>query len=223
MKKFLFIALFIAGFASIASAQEHHDYSEITYIRKKLKPVEPGYQSTVGVSFAYVTNSEFGGGPLLFEYIGGYRFNNTVFLGGGVGLGFSVSRPCIGHVSHEFQYYYGEDELCTAPIVGSGFAYRLFVNGRFYLSKTRLQPFLGAAIGFEGYKTGKAGSPTCRWRGDEDIYNQYHKDGHKAGFYAMPEVGLNYRISDRASAFFSIGYGAAVRGGALQIKLGATF
>uniref|UniRef100_UPI004056D0A6 hypothetical protein n=1 Tax=Alistipes sp. TaxID=1872444 RepID=UPI004056D0A6 len=89
---------------------------------------------------------------------------------------------------------------------------------RFYLSKTRLQPFLGAAIGFEGYKT--LNDIWREYRCEED---QYHKDGHKAGFYAMPEVGLNYRISDRTSAFFSIGYGAAVRGGALQIKLGVTF
>ncbi len=220
MKKFLFIALFIAGFASIASAQEHHDYSEITYIRKKIKPVEPGYQSTVGVSFALAGDND--SGVLLFEYIGGHRFNNTVFLGGGAGLGFSVARPRLGHVSHEYQYYYGEDEVCNTPIIGSGFAYRLFVNGRFYLSKTRLQPFLGAAIGFEGYKTETHKYASCKYR-DEDIYNQYHKDRHKAGFYAMPEVGLNYRISDRASAFFSIGYGAAVCGGALQIKLGATF
>uniref|UniRef100_UPI0040579AC8 hypothetical protein n=1 Tax=Alistipes sp. TaxID=1872444 RepID=UPI0040579AC8 len=181
MKKILFVALFIAGFASTTSAQQRHGYSQTTYIieeeqpkeRKKLKPVEPGYQSTVGVSFT--RGGGDGAGVLLFEYIGGYRFNNTVFLGGGIGLGFSLGHPRLETKSHEYQYYYGQDELCPICSEGEGFAYRLFVNGRFYLSKTRLQPFLGAAIGFEGYKT--LNDIWREYRCEED---QYHKDGHKA-------------------------------------------
>lgn len=172
MKKLLLAALFIIGMSSVASAQQKHGYSQTTYITekrapKKLAPVEPGYQSTVNIS------TSFGLGlvaPFL-EYIGGYRFNNTLFLGAGVGLG---------------------------SLEGDAFAYRLHVNGRFYLSKTRLQPFLGAAIGFEGYN-------------------------NKIGFYAMPEVGMNYRISNRTSAFLSIGYGATLCNSGLQVKVGATF
>lgn len=217
MKKLLLAALFIIGLSSVASAQQKHGYSQTTYITekkapKKLAPVEPGYQSTVSISCSFVHD----GNALFVEYIGGYRFNNTLFLGAGIGLGSSLEDSWIDEKSHAVDSYYRSE--CKSIIMATGFAYRLYVNGRCYLSKTRLQPFLGAAIGFEGYKTQD---------GYIDYYcmdtDYYHKDGHKAGFYAMPEVGLNYRISNRTSTFLSIGYGATICTSGLQVKLGATF
>lgn len=219
MKKLLLAALFIIGMSSVASAQQKHGYSQTTYITekrapKKLAPVEPGYQSTISISYSY--GSLAGGHVFFFEYIGGYRFNNTLFLGAGIGLGFTKNAPRLeGWKSHEYSYTNSWTHTCRGSIYGTGITYRLYVNGRFYLSKTRLQPFLGAAIGFEGYKTGPW------YDGCNDPY--YHEYGHKAGFYAMPEVGLNYRISNRTSAFLSIGYGATLCNSGLQVKVGATF
>lgn len=217
MKKLLLAALFIIGLSFVASAQQKHGYAQTTYITekkapKKLAPIEPGYQSTVNISGSYAPGI-VNGGALFFEYIGGYRFNNTLFLGAGVGLGFSLDHPWFGQESHR----YNSDRLCDYDLYASGVTYRLHVNGRFYLSKTRLQPFLGAAIGFEGYKIKEGGYIECY------DFNYHNKNGHKAGFYAMPEVGLNYRISNRTSAFLSIGYGATLCDSGLQIKLGATF
>lgn len=116
MKKLLLTALFIIGMSSVASAQQKHGYSQTTYITekrapKKLAPVEPGYQSSVSISPSYSVKAD--GLALFFEYIGGYRFNNTLFLGGGVGLGFTVNRPNLGSsVSHEYSAYYG-DRTCN--------------------------------------------------------------------------------------------------------------
>lgn len=220
MKKLLLAALFIIGLSSVASAQQKHGYSQTTYITekkapKKLAPVEPGYQSTVTISSSFWFG-EGQGNALFVEYIGGYRFNNTLFLGAGIGLGSSLDHPRLGEKSHVMD---NGNSRCNTSLYATGFAYRLYVNGRCYLSKTRLQPFLGAAIGFERYKTYDGLSYYDS--GCQDRY--YHKDGHKAGFYAMPEVGLNYRISSRTSAFLSIGYGATICASGLQVKLGATF
>ena len=56
------------------------------------------------------------------SYIAGYRFNNAVFVGGGVGFGYIASIA------------------------------RLFANAKFYLTKTRVKPFfdisVGGAIGY---------------------------------------------------------------------------
>lgn len=210
MKKLLLVLLLVVGVSSIAEAQQKYGYSQTTYIKKKRQPkeinaVEPGFQSIFDFSVT-IPKKDINGPVILADYVGGYRFNNTFFAGVGVGLGGGIDS------------YIGEGNCsaCNSEAIANKFAYRLYIQGRVYLSKTRLQPFLSASIGYENCRIDEFHS-SCQSRGI--VWSEYHD----YFLYAMPELGLNYRISDRTSAFLSVGYGATLKNGGLQIKLGTTF
>ena len=85
MKKILFIFAFLLLGATAVEAQLI-SYSQTTRIKqkKKLKPVEPGYQQTIAFTTSLGCNYEFF--PMGVVYEGGYRINNTFYLGAGVGF-----------------------------------------------------------------------------------------------------------------------------------------
>ena len=65
------------------------------------------------------------------NYIVGYRFNNCVFLGGGLGVSYEEITTS----------YYG---FSVEP---SEFQARLFLNAKFYLNKRRVQPYFDLSVG----------------------------------------------------------------------------
>lgn len=87
---------------------------------KKILPIEKGFEQSV----------ELGAGPALgddlcflsAEYIAGYRFNNTFFVGGGTGIEWET-----------------EDDSLAIPLYATTRAY--------FLPKSRWQPFVGLSLG----------------------------------------------------------------------------
>lgn len=83
-----------------------------------LKPITRGFESNITLG----VNTDIDDVFCTLEYIGGYRFNNLLFVGLGVGA----------HIEDE-DYY-------SIPI---------FAHARTYFSKTRWQPFIALSTGVE--------------------------------------------------------------------------
>ena len=84
--------------------------------KKTLSPTERGFEQSVEVGGFY-TDWFFIGA----KYIAGYRFNKTLFVGGGTGFEFAVW-----------------DGIATIPV---------FANAKAYIGNWRLTPFIGLSIG----------------------------------------------------------------------------
>ena len=84
--------------------------------KKNLAPTERGFEQSVEVGGFY-TDWFFIGA----KYIAGYRFNKTLFVGGGTGFEFAVW-----------------DGIATIPV---------FANAKAYIGNWRLTPFIGLSIG----------------------------------------------------------------------------
>ena len=84
--------------------------------KKTLAPTERGFEQYVEVGGFY-TDWFFIGA----KYIAGYRFNKTLFVGGGTGFEFAVW-----------------DGIATIPV---------FANAKAYIGNWRLTPFIGLSIG----------------------------------------------------------------------------
>lgn len=124
MKKIILLIATILFFATFTTNAQIISYSQtkITKVKKEKKP-RAGY-------FQQSAEMLFGGFSTVFEtganYIAGYRFNDRVFLGGGVGF---------SHTDIDGKEYDHYD--CFSLLQA-----RLFLNAKFYLTKTRAQPFL---------------------------------------------------------------------------------
>ena len=111
------------------------------------------------------------------EYIGGMRFSNLFFLGAGIGL--------------NFQSY--SDDLYTVKTkpYENLFAVPLYIHTRFYFTHTRCQPFLALSIGGQ----------VTTYKKMKDYDNGYNP----SCFMASTVLGLNYRLNDNISLYFTLG------------------
>lgn len=111
------------------------------------------------------------------EYIGGMRFSNLFFLGAGIGL--------------NFQSYI--DDLYTGKLrpYENLFAVPLYIHTRFYFTHTRCQPFLALSIGGQ----------VTTYKKMEDYDNGYNP----SCFMVSTVLGLNYRLNDNTSLYFTLG------------------
>ena len=85
-----------------------------------LKPITRGFESNITAGVNYLEEDDVV--SVTLDYIGGYRFNNLLFVGLGVGA----------HIEDEDDY--------SIPI---------FAHARTYFSKTRWQPFIALSTGVE--------------------------------------------------------------------------
>ena len=141
MKKILFIFAFLLLGATTVEAQLI-SYSQTTRIKqkKKIKPVEPGYQQTIALTTSLGSNYEYF--PVGVVYEGGYRFNNTFYLGVGVGYEYYIDTPYAnGGFSTKYNNY-----TCEKCPMGE-FAVPVYATMRVYLSKKRFQPYCSIMLG----------------------------------------------------------------------------
>lgn len=123
-------------------------YNDIMLERDKRKRPQYGFEQHIEVGYKLEANeyvevmSRWGGiyneKPLYtfsLSWIGGRRFNNTFYLGGGLNFGLSKCE----YWSDSVVYY----EIPTE----TGISGSVFVNGRAYLSKTRFSPFIALSAG----------------------------------------------------------------------------
>ena len=206
--KFLVFATILGVFLSvtpttaqiITSSQTITTKTKVKKERKIFPPVTPGYEQSVeatwGISdFDYNDRYEnqFG-----IEYIGGYRFNNYFYAGIGVGLCFNI-----GTITPVFEYYrdwrgYDDDEYRLDYVSENFIKVPLYLYARVYMTKTRCQPFFALSIGGQ-----ISGRKTIINNTDfEDLDNKSYSS---SSFFINPQLGINYRITEKYSLYLTAG------------------
>lgn len=149
--------------------------------KKKLEPVQPRFQQSVEFSF----NMSIGEAPYIStKYIAGYRFNNWFFLGGGTGFTFNT-WPNSSHDHYNYSNGYEiSDKVVNIP---------LFVHLRTYLTRSRVNPYIGLSAG--GLLTTK-GQTTCGYIESGIIYDAYYVEYEFSNCRGMiePSFGINIRL-----------------------------
>lgn len=125
MKKNIILCLLLL-LSYVAEAQMVST-STLIVTKEKFPAVERGYESMAEVSPTLSIDSD--SFYLDLNYIGGYRFNNTLFLGVGTGVNFNIP---IG--SSDLEYM---NKICVP----------LYAHARVYILKGRLSPFVSLSLG----------------------------------------------------------------------------
>lgn len=186
MKKyliFIFATLCTLVFSPV-QAQLIQSSSLITTI-EKLSPTKRGYQSNISVSYAIV-NPKSRSFDLTVAYIGGFRFNNTFFLGAGAEIEYADFTR--SHVLENESGYYLPRNKVSLP---------LLAHFRIYFLKNRISPFFALSGGYI------IGLPNNK----KFEYNDGKRVRYTCGTpFAEPILGVNSRISHKTSLFISFGY-----------------
>lgn len=158
--------------------------------KKSFNPVKSGWQQSVEVGLN-MDFSDYWLWDVGVHYAGGYRINNTFYVGFKTGLDFVV----LDDANEEYEYYHTnanynyQDTFFPAPSV---VMLPIYVHFRAYLTKTRLQPFFalsgGAKIGFK--------RPT---------------EASPVNYCVEPAFGLNLRVSNRSSVYMQLGAPLQIR------------
>lgn len=216
--------------------------------KKVLAPVKAGLQQEFSVEAGAGGDMDLAYGA---NYTIGYRFNNTLFIGGGFGLGH-------GEADNIYEYYW-RDEIFTIrknyhtyrciteehEYLASlkSFYAQFFGNVRVYLTKTRVQPYFDLSFGgiymkqkTEGYHDLYHGPLTFDSyeelsRTYADINNNWDMQDYTGkkefSMFAAPQFGINWRLGNRCSLNFAVGYkwfsAYDVVSGYPQAKIGFTF
>lgn len=205
MKRLIFItALLVVSFASEAQVviRPNKDDNvktvsytvvkkEVIYKERQLHDVTPGFQQFVEVSPKIdLWDSEKGHTGI--NYIGGWRFNNWLFVGAGTGLEFahSVAHGARQHIGGAIEIYteywphlpaelnelnintFGSVNLISVP---------LYAHIRTYYMRTAWAPYSSVSLG--GRLAPK----------DSGIYFDF-------------STGVDYRVNDKMHAYLSIGF-----------------
>lgn len=178
MKKLLLTLLFAAtAFGSHAQLVQS---SSLIVTKQKLPAVARGYQQSVDAGYNALLNIA-GNDLFSLNYIGGYRFDDTFFLGTGTGLDFKINNPV---------FEYGEGY----PMKLNAVNIPLYAHLRVYFLKERIMPFL--ALSFGGRLSTKR---TVELDLGEVKYNT-------CGMIFNPQVGVNLRTSAKGNVYVAIGF-----------------
>ena len=202
MKKRIFIALIVSlVLPAIASAQLITSSQTITVKEKRLlSPVEPGYEQSAEVYFLGMTDMAFMQGDRLHftpaigvDYIGGYRFNNTLFVGAGIGFYYDIDSSNWNDNSYTKM---GNQErgLLLKPVINVP----LYAHVRAYLTKGRVQPFFSASMGVKF-----ASQATVDFM-DNGKYTGKSAEYSRTGFLVAPAVGVNWRCSNNFAMYLNV-------------------
>ena len=189
---------------TVASAQLITSAQTITVKEKRqLLPVEPGYEQSAEVYFLGMTDMAFLGGDRLrfspafgADYIGGYRFNNTLFVGAGIGLYYDIESSVYNDNSHTQM-----GNLMRGLLLKSVINVPLYAHVRAYLGKGRVQPFFSASMGVRF-----ASQATVDFM-DNNYYYEYtgkSAEYSRTGFLVAPAVGVNWRCSNNFAMYLNV-------------------
>lgn len=141
------------------------------------------------------------------EYVGGKRFNNTLFIGFGTGLVFNTYRN--GHLCPDW-YNYPSYNLALGL---KGVSFPLYANMKVYLSKTACQPYISLSTGFRfsGKKTFEFDTyDLVSYSTQQKYVNSNHILRYgTTQYFITPGFGLDFRLKSGAAlsvqaAFYTI-------------------
>lgn len=153
MKRILVLVLFFAVLLSCSDVFAQNKVQggmvvrKVTYHKKEkpkkvIEPVKTGFQQSVTAAFMMGIDADCYRGEI--DYIAGYRFNNYLFAGVGIGLNYDDEGSWDSYSGKTTELYWAEPRnMYSIP---------LYAHARAYLGKKRCQPFFafsaGANIGF---------------------------------------------------------------------------
>ena len=181
MKKLLLTLLFAAtAFSSHAQLVQS---SSLIVTKQKLPAVARGYQQSVDAGYSALL-SIAGNDLFSLNYIGGFRFDDTFFLGAGTGLNFRLNPPAF-------------DRGNGYPMKLNAVNIPLYVHFRAYFLKERITPFF--ALSFGGRLSTKRTFELDQLDLGELKYNT-------CGLIFNPQVGVNLRTSAKGNVYLAIGF-----------------
>ena len=174
-----------------------------------------GYQQEVSFAWSWAANYYDVIHHINLNYIGGFRFNHHLFVGGGTGLDFGAGytfkpyvienhnnifhSPTASHTEYYMQY--------DLPI--QKVSIPLYAHFKVYFMKTRLAPFLAFSGGvrFSAPKKLEVYENDAKYSYDIKFgdYIRTEKYGAVTGmFEVLP--GVSYQLNDKYTCNFQIGY-----------------
>ncbi len=142
---------------------------------------QKGFGSIVELSSTLASNNLFDNASI--RYIAGYRFNNQIYMGGGIGAN-------IHYYSLPSDYYDSNNDMLLAP---SRFSTSAFAYFKANFINRRCSPFIAVAVGYNLSKP-----QTLRLKLTDAKYST-------SGIFANPQLGLNFRTSQKSSIYIAIG------------------
>ena len=222
MKKLIFIAILVSIFAigNVSAQVISYSQTKVTKLEKERKPVELRQfagAEVVACSKDYAAGSMFGA----FYEIGA-MFNNSIFVGGGFGIGNISDNYDYGYIPTKEQNRYRYQNFFV-----KGFTAKVYANAKFYLTKTKLRPYFDLAVG-AGPINVMEHYVEFAPDGLSVIRNEIDPWGYCWDFYVDPMVGLAYNINRNVeSVFVNVGYCVSISEqsipAGLQFKFGITF
>lgn len=190
MKRFLFVAAVLLFFALPQAKAQGFISSSTTTI--EVTEIQPVKKVEVDKGVKHFAELEFGlpliettvegegdGDTCVFgigaNYVVGYKLNNHIFLGGGVGMGFLNMRQ---------DYYYDDWDN---NLKDDGLYAKLFINSKIYITKTKVQPFVDLSIGGIYFK-------------QRDYWSS-----KEVGVILSPQIGVNFKLKNKGAIFATVG------------------
>ena len=146
---------------------------------------QSGFTSMIDVSYRLPFNAL--SGNIGANYIAGYRINNTLLVGVGVGINYFLnSQPSQLSI----------DTPCGVTLTPSAITIPIFAYFRANFMNAQFSPFFALAAGYE---------LSTKQILNLDLYSVEYNTG---GFFANPQIGINYRTTLKTSLYLAIGFQA---------------
>ena len=170
--------------AEKAAAEEKARLAAEKEIRRRpYTEQQKGFGSMVEV---YYTPSYLDdGGHIGLSYVAGYRFNNKIFLGAGVGANINIDNG----IEYLDRYW----DCCHLNL--NKLSIPIYAYTRFNFINRRLSPFFALAIG-----ANVSGKQTLVV--DDNTNLKYNT----SAFFVNPQLGINFRTTTQTSIHFTVGY-----------------
>ena len=202
MKRILVLALFFAVLLPCSDVFAQNKVQggmvvrKLTYHKKekkpkkKIEPVKPGFQHSVTAAFMMGIDADCYRGEI--DYIAGYRFNNNLFAGVGIGLNYDDEGSWDSYSGKTTELYWAEPRnMYSIP---------LYAHARVYMGKKRCQPFFAFSAG------ANIGLPAMTiMLNDSDYCTLYSETIEFVTYLFEPAFGLDVRLKSSISINLQLG------------------
>lgn len=144
------------------------------------KSIEFGYAMELGQPSSGIIkyNNDIDGFSAIFT--NGYRFNESFFIGAGLGFDYSVWQ--------QLDYSRRIEDFATYSIP-------IFMRGKFNVTKGKISPYILLDAGYNLFIIGSV------WK-FEDNGRSYKR----SGMFITPALGLDFKLNSKKTLFFHCGY-----------------